>query len=275
MFKKVILFSLVLLLILPAAVIAERNEESEITPESEEKFIEKDKEAAGDTDLSVGGSKEKGEITVSGEGSVSAEPDIGYVNFSIVESGEEVIELYRKNIETADYVVEALVEYGLEKENIKTDSFNIRDDHTYLPPEQRKEQPSFVVTTDLRVLVKDLDEEMSEVIDVGVESGANRVSSIEFDVEAPQEHYYDAMEKALKDAEIKGERIASFYDSSLGEVKKVSEDTGRIGIGRGMEMDFGAKGVETIEEAGLDTTLPVEPDEINFESHVKVKYGLN
>ncbi|UMZ75455.1 SIMPL domain-containing protein [Natranaerofaba carboxydovora] len=212
-----------------------------------------------------------GDINVSGEGSVSVEPDIGYVNFSIVAGGENINELYQDNVSTVNEVVDALVEHGVSRDNITTEGFNIRDDYRHLPPEEREKEPSYVVTTDLKVLVEDLEEEMGEVMNIGIDSGANRVSSIQFDVEDPEEHYYDALEKALENAEKKTERIADFYDASPGEVKMVNED--RAQIGRGVQMEMAD--AEYAEEAALGDTLPIEPGEISFESQVQVKYGLN
>ena len=252
--KKLIILFVVVLLSLPMAAGAELENSDEV----------------------IASPGSGGGILVSGKGSVSLEPDIGYVNFSIVESGDDVVEIYRENVATVDDVVDALVEYGLDRENIKTESFDIRDDYRYLPPEEREKEPRLVVNTNLKVLVEDLDEEMGEVLDIGIESGANRVSSISFDVEDPEEHYYDALEEALDNARKKGERIADFYQRSLGEVKEVREDPGRMALGRGgLEMEFGAREALDAQEAALEETLPVEPEEITFESRVEVKYTLN
>ena len=280
MLKKLMIILLVLLLSLPVITAAEEQEDEvgeDIVEEVEE--VREDDEyssemGAGEAiseEVEVKSQNSSGEINVSGEGSVSVEPDIGYVNFSIVAGGENIYKLYQDNVSTVNEVVDALVEYGVSRDNITTEGFNIRDDYRHLPPEEREEKPSYVVTTDLKVLIEDLDEKMGEVMNIGIDSGANRVSSIQFDVEDPEEHYYDALEKALENAENKAERIADFYDATPGEVKRVNED--RAHIGRGVQMEMAD--AEYAEEAALGDTLPIEPGDISFESQVQVKYGLD
>jgi uncharacterized protein YggE len=70
-------------------------------------------------------------ITVTGSGQVYVVPDMGYIDIGVRSRGATVIEAIAINNEQANAIQAALVEQGIEVEDIQTSNFNVYQQTDY------------------------------------------------------------------------------------------------------------------------------------------------
>jgi uncharacterized protein YggE len=161
-------------------------------------------------------------ITVQGISSVKATPDLLSVHFNIETKGKTSAEASSANAEILNNLTEALIAQGFEKEEIKTENFNVYP-NTYWENDRMKEdgfKASHSVIVELSLEEFD---KASEVIDAGVEAGAG-VSYINFELtqEAQNKYKAEAFKLAAQDAKVKAESIAIGFDKQVGKLISVS-----------------------------------------------------
>ncbi len=146
---------------------------------------------------SVSQEKER-EVFVSGTATLQVEPDVAFVQIGIVSEHEQAVASQEKNAATQKKVVQSLEELGIEKKHIKTTHYTIQPIYKYTENRQ-PELVGYRTIQHLNVVVTML-EKLGEVLDVSIQSGANRINSINFGVLDTSELQLEALEKAVKDA---------------------------------------------------------------------------
>jgi len=161
-------------------------------------------------------------ISVQGISKIKATPDLLSVYFNIETKGETSAEASTANAEILEKLTTALIAEGFEKEDIKTENFNVYP-NTYWENDRMKED-GFKATHSVIVELplEDFDK-ASEVIDAGINAGAG-VSYINFELtqEAQNEYKAEALKLAAEDARVKAESIAIGFDKQVGRLISVS-----------------------------------------------------
>ncbi len=208
-------------------------------------------------------------VTVRGEGTVEVEPDLAYLTLGVETSSEDVSEAQDENSEKMEAVVDTLHDMGLDEQDIRVGHYSIGQQ--YVHPEEDVE-PEYEVTNQIDITVTDLDQ-VGPVLEASVEEGVNNVMSLEYGVEDEEEFELEALDKAMKNAETKANRIAEFQGKSLGEARQVNEGGTSIGY---TEMDLSV--TDDVEQAEMEAYdragLAAEPGEVTFEADVDVLYEM-
>jgi hypothetical protein len=177
-------------------------------------------------------------ITVSGDGVVYATPDIAELNFGVFETAKTVEDVTDKVDGSIEKVIEALDEFDIDDEDIKTVDFNLypESDYRYSPARITgyTSHHSFALT------IRNLDD-VNDIVDAVTKAGANEVGNITFTVEDPQEWIDNARDDAIKEAKDKAKAIAKSADTKLGKLLSIQENIGNpyepmydYGMGGGM-----------------------------------------
>lgn len=144
-------------------------------------------------------------ITTIGNGEVSVEPNYAELRIEVVTQSRDINEAQRENANIMNQVILALLQLTITQEDIQTASFNIFPQYDYV--EGRQIFRGYEVTNAITVKVRNV-QEVGRVIDVAVQSGANRISSIEFKLENENRYYHQSLQIALLDAISKARTIA-------------------------------------------------------------------
>lgn len=149
-------------------------------------------------------------IRVSGVGSVETDPD--EVTFTVaVESSDrdDASAVVEDLAERAEALRQALLDYGLDDEDVTTDSYRLREDSR---SNRYEGEHSY------RVELDDTDV-VGEVIDLCVDAGADSIGRIDFTVseDRREELYDEAVDRAVGDARDEAELYANAAGKSLGE----------------------------------------------------------
>ncbi|PIR87332.1 MAG: hypothetical protein COU11_01115 [Candidatus Harrisonbacteria bacterium CG10_big_fil_rev_8_21_14_0_10_49_15] len=161
-------------------------------------------------------------VTVTGEGEVEVSPDLATLNFSVVTQGKDPDAITKQNTEKMNTVIAFVKEQGIEAKDIKTSNFNLYPRYTYL----EREEPSitgYELNQGVTVKIRDLDK-VSTIVGGLTSRGINQISSVSYSiddpeaqrVEARQEAFAEAYEKARVMARQNGVRIARVINFSEG-----------------------------------------------------------
>lgn len=193
-------------------------------------------------------------MTVTGEGSVSAQPDTVSIQLGVRTESESVLQAEQENASVMNQVIDALIGTGIPRENIKTASFTISPLYDFVEGEQvfRGYQVINSITVELNDVSK-----AGLVIDTAVQNGVNQVSSLQFSLQNPEIYYNDALDKALKNAISKATSIAQSLQVNLDPTPvKITEQVAEL------QPRF-----QTF--AALESTTPIEPGQLKIRATVK------
>lgn len=156
----------------------------------------------------------KRSIRVNGQGVVQAQPDVAIVSVGIVVKDKNPQAAQMQNNIISQRVINALLQKGIAKDDIKTASYSIYPEYDYI--EGKQILTGYNATHILEVKVRDLDK-VGEVIVTATANGANQISNVVFTLEDSKYYYNRALKLAVRDATSKAQAIA--------EALKVSFDS--------------------------------------------------
>ncbi|WP_087973507.1 SIMPL domain-containing protein [Oceanobacillus rekensis] len=197
-------------------------------------------------------------MTVTGNGSVSVQPDIARIQLAVVTEGESLSQAQQENTQTMNAVIEALLNLGILRENIQTTAYNIIPRYDYTDGQQVFR--GYEVRNEITVEVQAIDQ-TGTIIDVAVQNGVNHVSNIQFTVQDRQRYYQEALVSALQNASVKSQTIAQTMQLNL--------DPTPIRI---VDVTDDIITYKAFAASADNLTTPIEPGEIIITAKVDVKF---
>ncbi len=168
---------------------------------------------------------ERDTITISGEGRVTAVPDIGQVTVTIVVEDNDAVTAQENNISQFNNLVAALKAEGIQEEDLKTTNYSVNPRYNW--QEGERELIGYEVRQSLTVKIRDLDNS-GNVIRVAGNNGANEVSGLSFTIDDPEQYRQEARKEALENAKDKAEELASLMGVSLGKIVSFNEGANNV-----------------------------------------------
>lgn len=163
-------------------------------------------------------------VTFTGEGKVSAKPDIATVDFSIVTEATTSTDAQNQNSSKSKSVEDFLKKQGIEDKDIKTTAYNIYPQY-YYPANGPQRFSGYQVSQSYHVKIRDFTK-ASAVVDGLVKAGVNQVNNLEFEIEDPDRLQADARAMAIEDAKSKADELKGEVGIKLGKIVSFSENTG-------------------------------------------------
>jgi uncharacterized protein YggE len=204
-------------------------------------------------------------LTVTGQGEASVTPDERRISFAVITEGETVGSALSDNSQRARRVIDALKRRGLNEEDIQTTNFSINPRYSQRKGDQPPEIIGYRVSNQVRVRTEDL-EAAGELIEAGVEAGANSVSGIQFTASDEAAVYDEAVAGAAADAKRKARALAEAAGVRLVRIVSIDLEPSYRPIGGGQVRSMMAM------ESGAP---PIEPGEIQSEARVRIVYQIS
>ena len=198
-------------------------------------------------------------IMVTGEGTITLEPDLALLNLGVETTGATVAAARGEAAAAMDAIVTALQAKGVEDRDIQTRSFNIfpiYESQEVVSSRGIRTRQSVIigyrVNNSTSVKLRDLDE-VGTIIDDVAEAGgdATRINGISFTVEDLKRLDTQLREQAVGDALAKAQQFADLAGVSLGRLVFISE----IGRGAPLVRDFAERGLVAFAEAAPATLI--------------------
>lgn len=196
-------------------------------------------------------------VSVNGSGAVSLSPDMATINIGVSTQDADAQRALDKNNAQAEAIRETLAEFGVAEDDIKTTNFSIWPRQDY-DRDGEVTDIYYVVSNTVLVTVRDL-EQLGDILDAVVGSGANQVNGINFDVADRESAYQVALEAAMDNAYARASALAGAADVSLGEVQSINtfvSGGGPIVQFERMAMDMAA--AESVPVSGGTMEITVE-----------------
>lgn len=134
-------------------------------------------------------------IAVNGSATVQAEPDMVTLSLGVEETKGDVAAAQALVNEKIAAVVEALKNAGIDEKDIQTGYYSIYNSYNYDDPDNNMQ---YVASCSLNVIVRELSK-AGEMIDVAVAAGANQVGGVTFGVSDLTALQDKALEMAVAD----------------------------------------------------------------------------
>lgn len=180
-----------------------------------------------------GGATAYSTISFEGKGEVSASPDMATISFTIREESKEVKDAQTKVATKESAVLEFLEKSGVEKKNIKTESYNTYPKYDYGVPcysgmvrPCREGTPKIIgyeVSEYVTVKVLDL-EKVGEVVSGIGSLNVSEISGPNFSVQKEEELKAEARKMAIDDAKAKAKVLSKDLGVRLVRVINFSEN---------------------------------------------------
>ena len=172
------------------------------------------------------GERREPSVSVVGEGSVSAAPDLAMVTSGVVSRAPTAAAALKANAAAMTKVMAALKDAGVEDRDIATSGLSVQPQYDYgdgsgsgpRTPKLVGYEVRNVVTVRSRALDK-----IGDLIDSLVTAGSNQIENLSFEVSDRSEKLDGARREAMADARRKAEIYAAGVGASLGAPLAVSE----------------------------------------------------
>jgi len=206
-------------------------------------------------------------ITVSGRGVVDREPDQAVIMLAVESSAATAEAAAQSNAETMERMIGALRRLGLERDRIRTISYQLHPEYARDPqPRGGEHEPRIVGYRAINMVQVTVDDigRVGEIIDAAIAAGANRVTGLNFQMRDPERARIDALALAVRNARVEAEALAAAFGETLGPVLSVST-TGMIPPPMPVAMD------RMVEMAAR---TPIEPGTVRVEATVTAVFRL-
>lgn len=163
-------------------------------------------------------------VRASGTGEVRVQPDQATLQFAVETTGATAQEAAQSNADAMDRVIRALVNAGIPRADIRTSGYSLSPIYTVPSRDPQTEPPAirgYRASNQVSVRSTDL-AALGQLIDIGLEAGANRLNGIFFEVRDSAAAEAEALARAVASARRSAETIASALGVRLGAVLDAS-----------------------------------------------------
>jgi uncharacterized protein YggE len=159
-------------------------------------------------------------MTVTGTGMVTLTPDIAYVYIGVHTQDTSATTAMDQNNQQAQAVIDTIKGFGVEDKDIQTTNFSIYPQPVY-DNNNNQVGVTYVVDDTVYVTVRDLGK-LGDLLDATVQSGANTINSISFDVADKADALSQARQAAVENARKQADELAAATGVTIGDVQTVS-----------------------------------------------------
>jgi uncharacterized protein YggE len=178
-------------------------------------------------------------LSVNGEGSVEAEPDLAVVRLGVTMDDTVAAAAYEECSAAMQKVIAALEKLGVAKADIRTFQLSLAPKSAY-PEMSLAPRPAYpeagtsglkgyTMTHLVAVKVRDFDK-VSDVIDRASSAGANRIDGLAFTFKDLDSLTSEARSRAFDNAKDRADDLADDAGVKLGKLKSISENDAPVPV---------------------------------------------
>jgi hypothetical protein len=203
-----------------------------------------------------------GQITVIGEASIPATPDMATVSLGVTTDGATAAEAMAANSTALQTVIDRLKAAGIEDRDLQTSNLSINPNWVGYESGATPTIAGYVAMNMLNVRVRAL-EGIGGVLDASIADGANTLNGITFELATPRPVQDEARKAAVADARARAELYATAAGVKLGRILSISETAG---YGAPMPIMFG--------DAKAASAVPIATGQFALQASVTVTYAI-
>ena len=203
-------------------------------------------------------------IWVTGQGKVTAVPDIATLSLGIEAQDLSVAQAQTRAAAAMESVMSALTKNGVAQKDIQTQQFNIQKISRWDDKNQQEIVTGYRVTNIVTAKIRQIDK-TGVIIDAVAAAGGDltRIDNIAFSIDDPTAYSGQAREKAMADAKAKAEQIAKLAGVTLGKPTYISESA-----------YFPSPTPIRMAEVAVAPSTPISPGETEVSLSLQVVYAI-
>lgn len=215
-------------------------------------------------------------FTVTGEGKVTAIPDVATFTATVItEGGKDLSSLQKENSDKSNKVVSYLKSLKIEAKDIKTTGFDVEPRYEYYncvsggvcPPATIV---GYTIRQSVSVKIRDFNI-IGDALSNVVKNGANSVSALSFTLDKRDEAVNKAKAEAITKAKERAKAMAKAGDFRLGDLLSIDE----VGYSVPMAAYDRAGGVSNeMLKATVESTPTIEPGSQEITETVSLRYEI-
>lgn len=189
------------------------------------------------------------EIMVNGAGVVLADPDTAQIGLSVETTGTTSAAAQKASNQLIASVRAEMQKMGIAEEDIITAYTSVYPIYTYDEKTDDRTVSGYRSNTDLQITTNDIDN-TGKYIDAALKAGATGTNGVSFSVEDQGAYYTQALQLAVKNAQLSASAIAEAFGKPLGKVTSITEQSRNVYY---REMAKTSNSASMVEEAGMDS----------------------
>jgi uncharacterized protein len=201
-------------------------------------------------------------ITVTGEATISAEPDQAQVDIGVVTQARTAPEASKENAERVTRVLAEIKKLLGKADEVKTSGYSLTPNYRY-PQGGKPEIVGYTASNTVRIKTVSLDQ-VGRLIDAGMQAGANNINRLVFTLKDEQAAQLEALRAASAKAKTKAEAVAASLGLKIVKISSVTE--GDRTIQPIFRQTMAARG----EALAAQAPTPVEPGTVDVRSTVSM-----
>lgn len=207
-------------------------------------------------------------ITVVGHASTQVVPDIAILSLAVVTEKAKADDAAAENARTAQALVEAIKQQGIEARDIQTQSVTLSPDFEEANDATRTLKPvlrGYIARNSIAVRVHAIDKAGALARRL-IDMGANELQDVSFAYEHEDEAYDKLRDAAIRDAQRRAKDYLPALGLSLGRVLEISP---LEGAAPRANLAFAAA-----QARSAATAIPIEPGTLTLQTDVQVTWEL-
>jgi hypothetical protein len=204
-------------------------------------------------------------IRVTGEATVTANPDQAKIDIGVVTQAESAGAASAQNATRVDAVLAALKKTLGQRAEIKTISYSVNPNYRYPREGGAPTITGYTATNTLQVTLNELSL-VGKVIDTAVQFGANSIQRLQFTLKDDSALQAQALTEATGKAKTKAQTIASALGVNIVQILEADET-----VSSAVARVFG---LAEARAAGVAAPTPVEPGAITIRATVTLAVGI-
>jgi len=202
-------------------------------------------------------------ISVTGEGKIKVVPDQAFISVSVETKGNNATDVKKQNDIAVEKVIQFIKKSKLPKEDVQTKRVSLNPQYDY-----DKKKYNYIATQTIEILMKDLNL-YDGVMEGLVDSGINRINTVEFRSSKLEIHQAEARKLAMRDAKAKADDYVSVLGQKAGKAFTINDNT-QVDYPRPMMYAMASDKAE----AGGASKETLAIGEINITANVSVSFIL-
>lgn len=202
-------------------------------------------------------------ISVTGEGSVSAAPDMAVIPIGVETVADSARAALEANNARSDAVIARLKAAGIEPRDIQTTGLSLGPRYDYSSGGDNQTITGYVASSQVTARVRGLDG-LGAVLDAVVADGANQLSGIGFALQDPGPAMDEARRLAVADGMARARLLAGAAGVTLGPVLSISD-----GVAQGGPVPMFRQAAEMAAGA-----VPVASGELSLSASVAMVFAI-
>jgi uncharacterized protein YggE len=207
-------------------------------------------------------------VSVSGNGEVSAEPDVAHVTLGVEARKPTMAEARTAVAATVDRVLTLTRELRIDPKLVNATRLQVQPEYSWNEKDRKRVLLGYLVSRQVQVELRDL-EQLGPLLERAVDAGVNQVNDPLLDSSRRKALEREAMAKAVEDARLNAETLARAAGAKLGPVRTMN------GSSSAPPMPMYRRGAVMADMAAA--APPAEtyvPGEMKFNATVNVEYDL-